>query len=137
MVEALRSAIAKAVFTMVTLAVVITNIVFLALDGLVPSMKDLPKGEFLTSTAAQSLNTPYVLSFYRVNVGGRLGTALRAEATELSSGKTYNVYWELDAKDTPLYSWVSDYQIIVNGHAIELNEDGVHFDSRTYVPVAE
>jgi len=128
----LKSQILKTIFTVLTLITVFVNMILFAADSFFPSLKSLPEGELIATTASESLATRYVVSFYSVDVGPRLGSALRAEATDLSSGKSYNVYWEVGAKaDYPLYSWVSDYQIIINGNAVELTENGVHYDSRT------
>lgn len=122
--------------TVATVLVTLTNIGFFVADNFIHSLNNLPKGEIISSTAQDSLSGPYAVSFYLVKAGGRLGTALRAEATEFSTGKTYTVYWETNAKSSPLYSWISDTQISINGHTVELTEDGMHFDSRLLNGVA-
>ena len=123
--------VAKTALTLVTITVVFVNLVFFVKDNCFYSLRGLPQGTL--DSVTDSLGKPYVVSFYKVDVGGRLGTALRAEATEMETGKTYNVYWEKGAK-APLYSWVSDYQIIINGHTIELTPNGVHYDYRVKRP---
>ena len=123
--------VAKTVFTLLTLLITIVNMVLFVIDNNAYTLEDLPQGSFYTSTANDGLDKPYVVSFYIVNAGGRLGSALRAEAKELSSGKTYTVYWETGTTGTPLYSWISDTQMIINNNTIEFTPDGVHYDSRT------
>lgn len=127
----MKSNVAKTVFTLLTLLITIVNIVLLIVDNSYYTLDKLPQGSFYTSTAGEGLDKPYVVSFYTVNAGGRLGSAVRAEAKELATGKSYNVYWETNTFGTPLYSWISDTQMIINGNTIELTPDGVHFDSRT------
>lgn len=121
----------KTVMTLSAIVLTLVNLVLMVFHNSVYTLSDLPTGEKYATTADDGLNKPYVVTLYIVNAGGRLGKALRAEATELETGKTYNVYWETDITATPLVSWVSDYQLIINEHTIELTPDGVHYDSRT------
>ena len=127
----MKNNVVKTVFTLLTLLITIVNMVLFVVDNSYYTLNNLPEGSFYTSTAGDGLDKPYVVSFYVVNAGGRLGTSVRAEAKELETGRSYNVYWETDATATPLYSWISDTQMIINDHTIELTPDGVHFDSRT------
>ena len=127
----MKSNVAKTVFTLLTILITVVNIVLFVIDNSYYTLEGLPEGSFYTSTANDGLDKPYVVTFYIVNAGGRLGSAIRAEAKELETGKSYTVYWETNTSGTPLYSWVSDTQMIINDNTIELTPDGVHFDSRT------
>lgn len=121
------------IFTLSTLAVMLVNIVMFALDNAVYSLDDLPRGTVVTTTAHTDLDKPYAVSFYRIDAGGTLGTAFRAEATDLNTGHTYNVYWDKETEDGPtgmVYAWLSDKVMVINGHSVELSEDGNHYDFR-------
>ena len=98
----MKKNIAKTIFTLLTLLITVINIVLFVVDNSYYTLNNLPEGSFYTSTAYDSLDRPYVVTFYIVNAGGRLGSAVRAEAKELETGKSYNVYWETGTTGTPL-----------------------------------
>ncbi len=120
--------------TVTTLTVVLANIVFFVIDNNVHALDDLPVGVLEKSTAQTDLDKPYVVSFYRVEAGGTLGTAFRAEATDLNTGRTYNIYWDKMTDNGPtgvVYAWISDDVMLINGHSVELSENGAHYDYRS------
>lgn len=118
----------KTVFTLVTLVVMLINLFFFVLDNTAYSLDSLPTGTFYK---VDGLDKPYVVSIYIVDAGGNLGKAIRAEACEMETGKTYNVYWETGVTSTPLYNRISDTEMDINGHVISLEPNGVHYDCRT------
>ena len=125
----LKRVIWSAILTIAAVVVTLVNTGFTVFNNSVYSLSDLPQGE---RDRTMELGKPYVVTIYTVDVGGRLGRAVRAEAKELETGKSYTVYWETGT-DAALVSWVedSDVQFVINDHMIELTPDGVHYDSRT------
>ena len=120
--------ILKTVLTLLTILITLANLFFTVWDNTAYSLEGLPTGKLYKT---DGIDKPYFVSIYIVEAGGTLGTAVRAEATEMDTGKTYTVYWETDVTSTPLYSRISDTEFDINGHVISLTPDGVHYDSRT------
>lgn len=90
------------------------------------SMDNLPKGDFIESYS--SPNKTYTINSYLCSGNATTDFSIRCEAVEVSSGKTWNIYWNYHEEEVNV-KWIDETNVIINNHKIDILKDSYDWRS--------
>lgn len=130
----MKCKLAEPIFVFALVAVMLFNMIGLAVDSFGYSIEDLPEGKFMFS--AMSPDSKNTLRIYKVEIQN-VGSAIRGEVVSFEENgdmTSKNIYWETGV-DTAMAGWLDEDTVTINDH--EVNLTGDPYDSRSQIELPE